>query len=175
MYCTICFSTACSTTCLGYKCVCLLIFSKMCVILCEPPCNWQGSQTDRLGCISAISSAWLPERFFFVPRFRPSASSPYYPASVVASRARDIFFTLSSCPVKVGPLPGLTPATVPWLWQQYLMDLPSALRKPRASVWQREVEMPEMAASVLCPWMSVSHESISDVVAASGILYIQIR
>lgn len=41
--------------------------AKKYVILCEPPCIWQGSQTDRLGCMSAISSAWLPECFSLVP------------------------------------------------------------------------------------------------------------
>lgn len=37
------------------------------MFVCEPPCFWQSGQTDRLGCATAISSAWLPERFSLVP------------------------------------------------------------------------------------------------------------
>lgn len=58
----------------------LLVFStkkENSVILCEAPCIWQGTQTDRLGCMSAISSTWLTELFSLVP---PSwLSFPYIP------------------------------------------------------------------------------------------------
>lgn len=86
MYHTVCFSTACSSS----LCMCAIVcvfsstvswyLAKKCVILYELPCIWQGSQTDRLGCMSAISSAWLPERFSLVP---PSSFLPHLPITLL--------------------------------------------------------------------------------------------
>lgn len=52
---------------------CLLVFSVERVCLCvSHPVFWQGGQTDRLGCATAISSAWLNVS----PSFRLSLSCP---------------------------------------------------------------------------------------------------
>lgn len=49
------------------------------MILCEPPCIRQGSQTDRLGCMSAISATRLPGRFSLGPPSFPRSHLPIAP------------------------------------------------------------------------------------------------
>lgn len=102
-----------------FVCVCLCVCSctvswyleKKCVILCEPPCIWQGSQTDRLGCTSAISSAWLPERFSLAPTSSARSFLPpsHLPINVLqwGAAGRGIFFLhlpyLASCTGRRSP------------------------------------------------------------------------